>query len=156
MSTRQASESMSSVRPQHDHMGLPTREEFVHGLASFGDKVMNVTSSCMDLQEMNNMVVGSNPMTSTSGFNVSSSAFDDSFNGMFNSKRNVSFQENAHLMSNGSREGRGGGEGLTRDFLGLRAFPHGDFVNMAGLEQLGSSSYSQQQQAQNQAQWHTN
>ncbi|KAI3468121.1 hypothetical protein Pfo_024784 [Paulownia fortunei] len=167
MSTKmpcQSSDQSSLIRP-HRHVGapgfcatsstttagLPSREEmgtgFVHGLASFGNKVVNVPSGCMELQDIN--MVGSS-LPSTSGFD-GSLAFEDSFNGMLNPKRNVnSFQENPHLVSV-MKEAGGGGDGLTRDFLGLRAFPHRDFLNMAGLDQMGSSSYDHQ--TQNQAPW---
>uniref|UniRef100_A0A5B6ZSB0 Putative zinc finger protein NUTCRACKER-like n=1 Tax=Davidia involucrata TaxID=16924 RepID=A0A5B6ZSB0_DAVIN len=61
--------------------------------------------------------------------------------------------DKAHL--NRSNEGGGGGnDGLTRDFLGLRAFSHhgAGFPNMAGLDQINSSSYDHQQN-QNQTSW---
>ncbi|KAG6388037.1 hypothetical protein SASPL_153234 [Salvia splendens] len=94
--------------------------------------------------------------TTTSGFQ----GFDDNFNGMFNGKRNLeSFQQDGGFL--GSRRegggaivaggGRGGEDGMTRDFLGLRAFPHRDFSNMAGLDQMGSSTTSFDHQ--NQGPW---
>ncbi|KAG6391196.1 hypothetical protein SASPL_148949 [Salvia splendens] len=102
---------------------LPPRDEFVHGLGAYENMVM----------------------PSTSGFQ----GFEDCFNGMFNAKRNVeSFQQDGNLM--GLRK-EGGEDGKTRDFLGLRAFPHRDFSNMAGLDQMGSSSSSFDHQ--NQAPW---
>lgn len=186
MSTKmpyQSSDESSFMRPHH-HVGapgfcatsstttagLPSREEmgtgFVHGLASFGNKLVNLPSGCMELQDMNMM--GSSCLPSTSGFD-GSLAFEDSFNGMLNPKRNITnFQENAHLMSvrkegggggsgsgsGGGAGGGGGGDGLTRDFLGLRAFPGRDFSNMAGLDQMGSSSsYDHHLTTQNQAPW---
>ncbi|KAI3454146.1 hypothetical protein Pfo_010809 [Paulownia fortunei] len=147
----QSSES-NLMRPHH-HMGAPglcaasststaglsSREEigtgFVHGLASFGNKAFNVTSSCMELQDMS--LVGYLP--STSGCD-GSSALEDRFNGLLNTKRDNSFQENAHLSV--TKEGGGASGG---------AFPDRDLLNMAGLDQMGSSSYDQQ--AQNQAPW---
>ncbi|XP_072999655.1 protein indeterminate-domain 7-like [Typha latifolia] len=49
--------------------------------------------------------------------------------------------------------GGGGNDGLTRDFLGLRAFSHRDILNMAGLNPcMTSSSYEQNQQ--NKKAWH--
>ncbi|KAK6161966.1 hypothetical protein DH2020_001807 [Rehmannia glutinosa] len=134
--------------------GLPSREEnimgtgFMHGLASFGDKGnASVTSGCMQLQGNMNMVSSSLPSTSC-GFD-GSLAFEDSFDGILNGKRNFStFQENIGSGGGGGgAAGGGGGDGLTRDFLGLRAFPHRDFMNMAGLDQMGSSSYDHQNQA---------
>ncbi|GFP90126.1 protein indeterminate-domain 7 [Phtheirospermum japonicum] len=149
---------------------LPSREgnnmgtgNFVHGLASFASNNIkggnpNVTGGCMQLHDMN-MVSSSLPSTS-GGFDgsASSMAFEDSFNEMLNpSKRmNLSgFQENAQLTMGVRKNGGSGGDGLTRDFLGLRAFPdHRDFMNMAGLDQMGSGSYDHHQhQAQNQGPW---
>lgn len=172
MSTKMPSQSSDDqsilIRPHH-HVGapgfcatsstttagLPSREEmgtaFVHGLASFGNKIVNVPGGCMELQDTN--MVGSS-LPSTTGFD-GSLAFDDSLNGILNPKSNIhSFQENAHLMSVRKEVagGGGGGDGLTRDFLGLRAFPHRDFLNMAGLDQMGSSSYVHEP-TQNRAPW---
>lgn len=129
--------------------GLPSREEmgsaaFVHGLAAYGGKLANLTAGCMEINNQENV----NLVPSTSGFD----AFNDSFNGIFSAKRTVpSFQQyDQHLMSlrkEGGAAAGGGGDGLTRDFLGLRAFPHRDFSNMAGFDQMGSSSSYDQNQA---------
>ncbi|KAL1532581.1 beta-galactosidase [Salvia divinorum] len=113
---------------------LPPRDEFVHGLTAYENMAMAA-------------------MPSTSGFQ----GFEDSFNGMFNTKRNIeSYQQDGNLMGLRKEVGRGGGgrggeDGMTRDFLGLRAFPHRDFGDMAGLDQMGSSSSSFDHQ--NQAPW---
>nr|QEG03065.1 indeterminate-domain 11-like protein isoform X1 [Cymbidium ensifolium] len=49
------------------------------------------------------------------------------------------------LDDHGRREeGRNGNDGLTRDFLGLRAFSHRDILNMAGIETCMSTSYENQ------------
>lgn len=130
--------------------GMPSREEMVHGLAAYGGKLANLTAGCMEsgsniIQENVSM------LPSTSGFD----GFDDSFNGIFSAKRNSipTFQQDAHFMSlrkdGGGRGGGGGGggDGMTRDFLGLRGFPHRDFNNMAGIDQMGSSSSYDQNQA---------
>ncbi|WVZ72668.1 hypothetical protein U9M48_021088 [Paspalum notatum var. saurae] len=51
----------------------------------------------------------------------------------------------------------GGNEGLTRDFLGLRAFSHGDILSMAGFDpcmsSASSAAYEQGHQSTKQ-QWH--
>ncbi|KAL7121910.1 hypothetical protein ACP275_01G013200 [Erythranthe tilingii] len=146
---------------------LPSREDmgtdlFVHGLASFGNKLANVPSGCMQLQHNNNININNN--------GNSFMAFDhDNFDGMLNTQRNgdYNFQEDAHLIMStaavskadggggGAANGGGGGDdGMTRDFLGLRGFPDRDFLNMAGFEQMGSSSnYDNHQQPQNQDPW---
>ncbi|KAL9176694.1 hypothetical protein ABFS82_01G012700 [Erythranthe guttata] len=151
---------------------LPSREDmgtdlFVHGLASFGNKLANVPTGCMQLQNNNNINNNNN--------GNSFLAFDqDNFDGMLNQQRNgdYSFQEDAHLIMStaavrkagggsggggggGAANGGGGDDGMTRDFLGLRGFPDRDFLNMAGFEQMGSSSnnYDDHQQAQNQDPW---
>ncbi|KAK4412626.1 protein indeterminate-domain 7 [Sesamum alatum] len=144
--------------------GLPSREEmgtaFVHGLASFGNRTaVNLPAGCMELHQDMNMVASSTT-GDDGGFDVGSLGFEYSLNGILNPKSNIhSFQENAHFMSTVRKEGGGGGsggDGLTRDFLGLRAFPHRDFLNMAGLDQMGSSSYDHHHdhgQPQNRAPW---
>ncbi|XP_022756367.1 protein indeterminate-domain 12-like [Durio zibethinus] len=96
-------------------------------------------------------------LSSTSGFD-GSSPFEQSFTGIWNTKGNsINFQETTnHLsktiesqLSRSDHEGRGsssgsskigGNDGLTRDFLGLKALPHSDFPNLAGLNHLNSSS----------------
>ncbi|KAL5226465.1 hypothetical protein ABZP36_014730 [Zizania latifolia] len=42
----------------------------------------------------------------------------------------------------GATAARGGNDGLTRDFLGLRAFSHGDILSMAGFDPCMSTSAS--------------
>lgn len=44
-------------------------------------------------------------------------------------------------------EGRNGNEGLTRDFLGLRAISHRDLLKMAGIETCMSTSYENQKKS---------
>ncbi|XP_052210387.1 protein indeterminate-domain 11-like [Diospyros lotus] len=86
-------------------------------------------------------------------------SFEEALDGMLNPKLDGNFQQmltkqammKTHLIS-GSTEGGGGDDGLTRDFLGLRAFSHGGLPNMAGLARI-SSSPSFDQRNQNQAPW---
>ncbi|CAI9771518.1 unnamed protein product [Fraxinus pennsylvanica] len=150
------------------------------GLSSSREEIgtgfVNVTSGCMEqlvgatVGANSSMLHDMNILTSlapNSGFE-GSSAFEDPFNRMLNSKRDNNFQGNlpnpgtSHLNivrkeataagGSGSGGGVGGNDELTRDFLGLRAFPHRDFLNMAGFDQMGSSSYDQHTH-QNQPPW---
>ncbi|OVA08163.1 zinc finger protein [Macleaya cordata] len=110
---------------------------------------------------------------SASGFDGSSSfehhqAFGGT--GMLNSNRdgknpnqiNLSHESrttprNHNILSrnDGSSTGGGGNDGMTRDFLGLRAFSHTDILNMAGFDQCmnSSSSSSHYEQQQNRKPW---
>ncbi|CAL9057333.1 unnamed protein product [Musa banksii] len=66
--------------------------------------------------------------------------------------------------SHGMAEEGGGGinDGMTRDFLGLKAFPHRNILNLTGLDPCltaaaaasSSSAYEQQQQQQSKNPWH--
>ncbi|XP_010242235.1 PREDICTED: protein indeterminate-domain 11-like isoform X2 [Nelumbo nucifera] len=103
-----------------------------------------------------------NSFSSTTGFDGSS--FQDAF-GMLSSKRNGNLNEalmkttssTTHIGRNeggGSHGGgvAGGNDGLTRDFLGLRAFSHRDILNIAGFDHcMTSSPYDQT--IQNQKPW---
>lgn len=140
--------------------GLPSREDmgtgFLHGLASYGNKLPNLTSGCMEQLHDHINMVGSSSLPSTSGFDGSLAFDQDSFNGILNPKRNnipSCFQDDpTQLMTLRKECGGSGGDGLTRDFLGLRAFPHRDFTNMpAAFDQMGSSSYDHH--TQNQPPW---
>lgn len=131
---------------------FPSRDDttgtFMHG---YNKLAANLTPRCMDqLDHDINTMVGSTNLPSTSGFDASNLAFDqDSFNGIFNARR----PDNIHGGGGGSGGGRGG-DGLTRDFLGLRGFPnHRDFSNMAGFDQMGSQPYDDHRTDQNQAPW---
>lgn len=53
----------------------------------------------------------------------------------------------------GNINGGGGNEEMTRDFLGLRALPHRDILNMAGLDHCMSSSSSYDQAQQGKKPW---
>ncbi|XP_065867905.1 protein indeterminate-domain 7 [Euphorbia lathyris] len=85
----------------------------------------------------------------------SSSGFDDAFvDGVLNnSKKDLNFTTNDQ---NGVPGGSGGtaGEGLTRDFLGLRAFSHSDILSMAGLGNcVNTTSHEHQQHNPSQKTW---
>nr|DAD44399.1 TPA_asm: hypothetical protein HUJ06_002629 [Nelumbo nucifera] len=153
---------------------LSSREEmesgFVHGLATFRSKA-GVVSGLIDhvsatagaggpslLQDM------MTSLSSATGFD--GPPFDEDPFGMLSSKRDGNPNESLskttstthHLSRNegggsGGGGGAGGNDGLTRDFLGLRAFSHRDILNMAGLDHCMSSSSPYDQSQQNQKPW---
>ncbi|GKV03618.1 hypothetical protein SLEP1_g15892 [Rubroshorea leprosula] len=111
-----------------------------HGVASFGGSKATVNSSFMEqvtagaaaaegaaaaaaAQSFLHDMMGSSPPPG--GFADSSTPFHQGFTSMMNpGNKNSNFQENLQKTTE-SQTGRGGNEGLTRDFLGLRAFPTG-------------------------------
>ncbi|XP_009793158.1 protein indeterminate-domain 7 [Nicotiana tabacum] len=138
----------------------PTTGNFVtgHGLASYGDDNNNnkgafghfsVNSGFMEqIHDMQNMMAATTTTTALP-CTTNSVGFDEGFGGA----------NNPLIM-----RGKENNEGLTRDFLGLRAFPHHrDFLNnttTTGLHhQMGSSSsaaaasFDHQQHNQNQSPW---
>ncbi|WCJ39513.1 Protein indeterminate-domain 11 [Euphorbia peplus] len=85
----------------------------------------------------------------------SGSGFEDAFvDGVLsNSKKDINFTSNDQNGVAGGG-GSGGGEGLTRDFLGLRAFSHSDILSMAGLGNcVNAGSRDQQQHNSSQKAW---
>ncbi|KAL8522232.1 hypothetical protein ACS0TY_012391 [Phlomoides rotata] len=147
-----APSSTSTTTTTTAGMPLPSRDDmgtaFLHGLASYGNnKLANLTPGCMQLHHEDHINMVGGP--SSTRFDASLEFDQDSFNGILNPKRNniPSFQDMMRKECGGSGGGGRGGDGMTRDFLGLRAFPHRDFSNMAGFEQMGSSSYDHQNQA---------
>jgi hypothetical protein len=48
--------------------------------------------------------------------------------------RSASASSHGRSGRDGGGGGRGAGDGMTRDFLGLRAFSHGDILNLAGFD----------------------
>lgn len=148
-------------------LGLSLREEMVsgsHALASFRNKAA-VTSGFIEQATAANSGVPSllndmlRSLPSSTGFEGLS--FEENYHRMMNPKREGKFQdvlskatESPFCISNegGGASNRGGSDGLTRDFLGIGAFSHKDFLNMAGFDYLNSSSpYGQQNQ--NQPSW---
>lgn len=80
----------------------------------------------------------------TAGFEGTS--FEDAFGGILgNSKSN----KDGTADENGGGHG-GGGEGLTRDFLGLRALSHSDMLNIAGLGNCVTTNTTSTRDSQNQ------
>ncbi|KAK4372931.1 hypothetical protein RND71_008315 [Anisodus tanguticus] len=108
-----------------------------HGLASYGDNNNNKAGTFHFSANVNHEFMDMQNMMATPCTN-----FDDGFGG-----------GGTNLM-----RGKENNERLTRDFLGLRAFPHHrDFLNTtaAGLHQMGSSSSASfdQHHHQNQSPW---
>lgn len=156
--------SADSANIAHNTTGfglhLSSREElasgglFVHGLASFGTKAgpavppgITATNGAAPsgalLQDM------MNSLSSASGFE--GTYFEDVFTagGVLHSKKDGNF--NASLSKttrNDHNVGAGGNEGLTRDFLGLRAISHSDILSIAGLGNHVNTSQQQHNQSQ--------
>ncbi|XVE70909.1 hypothetical protein DITRI_Ditri10aG0107800 [Diplodiscus trichospermus] len=168
-------------------MGFSSREMlgsgFPHELASFGNKVavnFGFVEQVAAASSTTGAGTGAAPpnsllhdmmsyLSSTTGFD-GSSLFEQSFNGIWNTKgNNTSFQETTDLpkttesqLSRTNHEGRGsssassnigGNDRLTRDFLGLKAFPYRELPNLAGLNRINSSSAYGQQNQHSQALW---
>lgn len=121
-------------------MVMPMREGL---LASFLGKA-NTTSGSMENVGATSYEMGGNLPS-----------FEEAFGGILNQKMGGGdFTESLFpktVLENGLD--RGQDQSLTRDFLGLRAMPHGGFANMAGLNHQISSSSSYNQHTQNQGQW---
>ncbi|XP_042508339.1 protein indeterminate-domain 11-like [Macadamia integrifolia] len=154
---------------------------FVNGSGSFRDEA-GLTSVLMDHVSANSNAVGDpsllqdmmRSLSSASGLN--SSSFGDGFGGMSSSKRDIN-QDKHETFSNtkttsstthhsrhdeggggghggsGGGGGGNGGDGLTRDFLSLRAFSHRDIFNIVGLDHCMSSSTYDHHQSQNRKPW---
>ncbi|KAL6137512.1 hypothetical protein ACLB2K_062804 [Fragaria x ananassa] len=79
-----------------------------------------------------------NSLSSGTGFEGTS--FEDAFGGMLGSSKIKDGSRSGRTDENGSQ---GGGEGLTRDFLGLKAMSHSDMMlNIAGLGSCVSNNNS--------------
>ncbi|XP_027080967.1 protein indeterminate-domain 7 [Coffea arabica] len=129
-----------------------------HGLmASFGNKTSAITSAgCMEHPHQEQIGVG--PLTTHDHLG------GGALMGMVNSHHHDGFGENfqevlltSRRENNGSSSGKEGGvfggrgnnfnDGLTRDFLGLKAFPTAreTFLSLDDLHELGGSSFNGQQ-----------
>ncbi|XP_057958351.1 protein indeterminate-domain 7-like [Malania oleifera] len=135
-------------------VGLSSREEmgssdgFGHyGLASFGNKAAAGSSSTTPTAFPHDMMMAS--LSSASCVFGAAGGFEEDLHGVLNPKPDGGFGGEGGVGSGGSS----GGDGLTRDFLGLRGYSHEDFVDMAGLHHMNSSSSSFKQQSQNQTPW---
>lgn len=133
------------------HEELSAGWSFVDGLqASFGNKAGvavpsgNTTAGSSSapsgalLQEM------MNSLSSSSGFEGNSSFEDPFVSGVLNDKKGRNFHDSLSKATTNENGGGTTGEGLTRDFLGLRAFSHSDILSMAGLGNCVNSAHEQQ------------
>ncbi|CAA0841890.1 Protein indeterminate-domain 7 [Striga hermonthica] len=135
------------------------------GTAGLGRFVHVGPSGCMQ-QQIHNAEMVSSSLPST-GFGGSGLGFEDGFSEILDAERRSAmsgFRENAIRLimglgkeataggtgagGSGGSGGGAAGDGLTRDFLGLRGYPDDrDFLNMAGLEQMGPAGpYDQHHQ----------
>lgn len=142
-------------------LNLSSHEEmgggFVQGLAPFGNKAAGAAgpggdapSPSLLLQEM--MTAS---LSSATGFD-SSSPFEDAFGGMLNSRKNGhNLHQNLPSKSTTTTL-HAGNDGLTRDFLGLRALPHSDILSMAGFGPCMTPSPHDPQNNQAQKPWQGN
>ncbi|TYH70885.1 hypothetical protein ES332_D05G148000v1 [Gossypium tomentosum] len=120
-----------------------------------------------------------NSLSSATGFDATNSFDDIAFGGIFNATKklcgssiNESFSKTTTptvpTTTNGTRNDhhgstagstttttttQGGDQGLTRDFLGLRAFSHTDILNIAGPGRNYCIDTSQEQHNQSQKPW---
>ncbi|RWR73644.1 protein indeterminate-domain-containing protein [Cinnamomum micranthum f. kanehirae] len=134
-------------------MGQSSREEMesslVHGLTTFGNKA----DVLLDHTPPTSASLLQNMMTSLSSGTGFDGSFDEAFGGLLGLKREENGGENPAKTRHRKQEGGSGGgnDGLTRDFLGLRAFSHRDILNMAGLDPCLNSSSNEQ--TPNQKSW---
>ncbi|XP_074580828.1 protein indeterminate-domain 7-like [Curcuma longa] len=113
----------SSAASASNGFGLSMEATGVGGRG--GGSIGQVATPTHLLEDM--MMMNSNPLCSstTPGFGGS---FEDAFGGMMGSKREGSSYMEGMVRTQGNNEGGGGGrggggnDGITRDFLGLRAF----------------------------------
>ncbi|RWR78090.1 protein indeterminate-domain-containing protein [Cinnamomum micranthum f. kanehirae] len=165
------SSSSSILGPHQGHMttiatttgfglGLSSREEmessFVHGLTAFGNKaagLMDQTATSPAAAAtpslLHNMM---NSLSSAAGLEES---YEEAFGGLLGSKRKGSATESlakTHQRNDEVGAGGGGHDGLTRDFLGLRAFSHRDILNMAAFDPCMNNPTSYEH-TQNQKPW---
>ncbi|KAK8581923.1 hypothetical protein V6N12_072125 [Hibiscus sabdariffa] len=138
-------------------LGL-SASEFTHGgLAYFGNKG-GVTSGPAGITTPSSQLHDLMSSLSSTSERDGSSSFEQSFNGtIWNTKRNNISIQNPETKESQDDQGKGSGigtggnnDGLTRDFLGLKAFPH----NLEGLNhRINSSSTYGQQSQHNQTPW---
>lgn len=130
-------------------LNLSSREGFIHGLTSFGNKAAAaaaIPSASSASASAGSGVLLQEMMNSFSTGYGANSSFDETFGGILNSKKDTttSHSRNGHLNQEINN-----GEELTRDFLGLGAFSQTDILNIAAL---GNCINTEQQQQQNHSQ----
>ncbi|KAL8195785.1 hypothetical protein R6Q57_025538 [Mikania cordata] len=157
---------------QHDHMRTPllsphhnpsglsnlSSSDNHHVMLESGSRFANVTASCMDQLF--------HPNSFTSSTSVGSTNIHEILNGMFNStkkdhsgyKEQVFPQAQASIepISNTRKDGSSGNNELTRDFLGLQAFPNPtdqQYLNINGLDHTNQLNPMNPSHNQNQIPW---
>lgn len=130
-----ASDSANNAAANKFGLNLSSREEmanrFAHALPPFVNKAAAAgpSASAVHPSLLHDMVSSLSSSTGLEG-----TSFEDAFGGILNSERDHgSLQNTLSKTTHESGGGRGGGEGLTRDFLGLRALSHSDILSFAGL-----------------------
>ncbi|KAL3511675.1 hypothetical protein ACH5RR_024392 [Cinchona calisaya] len=152
----------SSSRPHQGHhvsadsdFGLnllSSHEEFVNGLASYGNKAAADSANAAATGDA--AAGGGGPqhpslllqdmLMSSLSSSATIATFDqDAFDGIFNPRKNDQNFHQTLLSKAASNEGGDGGagnkDGMTRDFLGLRPLSHTDIFNIAGLSNCMST-----------------
>ncbi|RVW52024.1 Protein indeterminate-domain 11 [Vitis vinifera] len=150
-------------------LNLSSREEmgggFVQGLAPFGNKAAAVPSAAAAAAAATGPGGGApspslllqdmmTSLSSATGFD--SSSFEDAFGGMLNSRKNgnnlhqtLPSKSTTTTATTHHSSGGAGNDGLTRDFLGLRALSHSDILSIAGLGTcMNTSPHDHQNQTQ--------
>ncbi|PQQ04612.1 hypothetical protein Pyn_40330 [Prunus yedoensis var. nudiflora] len=131
--TSAGSSPQPMMRSHHNNQGhVP---DFGGHVSSFGNNTAAAaTTGAGGASASSN---GTGPPASSSGASFELDAFGSMPTVLNNSKKDTNHSNNpssAHFnRSSASDEGGGHGEGLTRDFLGLRALSHSDILNIAGL-----------------------
>ncbi|KAK6125041.1 hypothetical protein DH2020_041219 [Rehmannia glutinosa] len=155
------------IRPHHQSsahvsagfgLNLSSRDEFINGLASYGNKAATVTGGgttgpgpAGGTNNPSSLLIH-DMMMGNPGFEGSD--FEDmTFGGILNHASNKKDQEerlnfDAALDQFSSRNGgnEGGGiisDGMTRDFLGLRPLSQSDIMSIAGLSNCMNNNAEQ-------------
>lgn len=155
-------ENIGSTSTAGSALGLSSHEElasgFVQSLASFGNKAAVASGYMEQFVACSAATVaggGASPSLLHDMMDClsSGSGFDQGLNGYNNLHETFSRTTESRLSEN-DHENKGS-DGLTRDFLGLKAFPHRGFINITGLDRINSSSSSStyEQHNQNQRPW---
>lgn len=135
-------------------LNLSSREEFVNGLVSYGNKAAGSANAGTvggppPPSLLQDMMMSSLSSSAATGFE--GSTFEDALGGIFSPRKNDNFHQ---ILSKASNEGGGGGnDGMTRDFLGLRPLSHSDIFNIAGLGNCMNTASSEHHQNTSQKSW---
>ncbi|KAI3455568.1 hypothetical protein Pfo_012231 [Paulownia fortunei] len=152
-------------------LNLSSRDEFINGLASYGNKAAPVTGGSTGTGASAGGTSNPSPpasllhdmMMNNPGFE--GSTFEDmSFGGILNhpskkDQESLNFhatldQFSSRNITNGGNEGGGGNnDGMTRDFLGLRPLSQSDILSIAGLSNCMNNNTCNEHQNQTQKSW---